>query len=146
MHDVYLWAETYRGTIEDIFDIQEKVAGEIVQALQLRLSSDEMQILKKRFTRNTEAYQLYLQGRFFWNKRSETESRLRSSTSKQPSKKIRAMPSRGRELPIPTACWANTETFPAASYTQRLRRQSSKRWKSTTGWRKSTRLMRVCSC
>jgi serine/threonine-protein kinase len=71
MHDVYLWAETYRGTIEDIFDIQEKVAGEIVQALQLRLSSDEKEILKKRFTKNTEAYQLYLQGRFFWNKRSE---------------------------------------------------------------------------
>ena len=71
MHDVYLWAETYRGTIEDIFDIQEKVAAEIVQALQLRLSPDEKQILKKRFTENTEAYQLYLQGRFFWNKRSE---------------------------------------------------------------------------
>jgi len=69
--DVYLWAETYRGTIEDIFDIQEKVAAKIVQALQLQLSPDEEQILKKRFTENTEAYQLYLQGRFFWNKRSE---------------------------------------------------------------------------
>ncbi|MCM3902251.1 MAG: protein kinase [Pyrinomonadaceae bacterium] len=71
MRDVYLWAETYRGTIEDIFEIQEKVAAEIVQALQLRLSPDEKEILKKRFTKNTEAYQLYLQGRFFWNKRSE---------------------------------------------------------------------------
>ena len=71
MRDVYLWVETYRGTMEDIFDIQEKVAAEIVQALQIRLSPDEKQILKKRFTENTEAYQLYLQGRFFWNKRSE---------------------------------------------------------------------------
>jgi serine/threonine-protein kinase len=71
VQDVYLWAETYRGTMEDIFEIQEKVAAEIVQALQLRLSPDEEQILKKRFTKNTEAYQLYLQGRFFWNKRSE---------------------------------------------------------------------------
>ena len=71
LRDVYLWAETYRGTMEDIFDIQEKVAAEIVQALQLRLSPDEKQILKKRFTENTGAYQLYLQGRFFWNKRSE---------------------------------------------------------------------------
>jgi serine/threonine protein kinase/Tfp pilus assembly protein PilF len=71
MRDEYLWAETYRGTIEDIFEIQEKVAAEIVQALQLRLSPDEKQILKKRFTENTEAYQLYLQGRFFWNRRSE---------------------------------------------------------------------------
>jgi serine/threonine protein kinase/Tfp pilus assembly protein PilF len=71
LRDVYVWAETYRGTMEDIFDIQEKVAAEIVQALQLRLSPDEKQILKHRFTENTLAYQLYLQGRFFWNKRSE---------------------------------------------------------------------------
>jgi serine/threonine protein kinase/Tfp pilus assembly protein PilF len=69
--DEYIWAETYRGTMEDIFDIQEKVAAEIVQALELRLSPDEKQVLKKRFTENTGAYQLYLQGRFFWNKRSE---------------------------------------------------------------------------
>jgi TolB-like protein/Flp pilus assembly protein TadD len=69
-HDSYLWSETYRGTIEDIFEIQEKVATEIVRALQVRLSPDERQNLKKRFTENTEAYQLYLQGRFFWNKRS----------------------------------------------------------------------------
>ena len=71
LRDVYVWAETYRGTMQDIFDIQEKVAAEIVQALQLRLSPDEKQNLKKRFTENTGAYQLYLQGRFFWNKRSE---------------------------------------------------------------------------
>jgi len=69
--DEYIWAETYRGTMSDIFDIQEKVAAEIAQALQLRLSPDEKQNLKKRPTENTGAYQLYLQGRFFWNKRSE---------------------------------------------------------------------------
>jgi serine/threonine protein kinase/Tfp pilus assembly protein PilF len=69
--DEYIWAETYRGTMKDIFDIQEKVASEIAQALQIRLSPDEKQNLKKRFTENTGAYQLYLQGRFFWNKRSE---------------------------------------------------------------------------
>ncbi len=69
--DEYIWAETYRGTMKDIFDIQERVAAEIAQALQLRLSPDERQNLKKRFTENTGAYQLYLQGRFFWNKRSE---------------------------------------------------------------------------
>jgi serine/threonine-protein kinase len=71
LRDVYVWSETYRGTMADIFDIQEKVAVEIVQALQLRLSPDEKQHLKKRFTENTGAYQSYLQGRFFWNKRSE---------------------------------------------------------------------------
>ncbi len=71
VNDSYLWSETYRGTLEDIFEIQEKVATEIVSALEIRLSPDEKQNLKKRYTENTEAYQLYLQGRFFWNKRSE---------------------------------------------------------------------------
>ena len=66
----YLWSETYRGTISDIFEIQEKVALEIAEALEVTLSSSEEANLKKRFTDNTEAYQLYLQGRFFWNKRS----------------------------------------------------------------------------
>lgn len=70
-NDSYLWSETYRGTLQDIFEIQEKVATEIVRALQVRLSPNEKQNLKKRYTENTEAYQLYLQGRFFWNKRSE---------------------------------------------------------------------------
>jgi len=69
--DEYIWAETYRGTMSDIFDIQEKVAAEIAQALQLRLSPAEKQNLKRRPTENTGAYQLYLQGRFFWNKRSQ---------------------------------------------------------------------------
>ncbi|HUF02636.1 MAG TPA: protein kinase [Aridibacter sp.] len=70
-NQVYLWAESYRGTIDDIFEIQEKVAAEIVGALKVRLTSDEQSGLKKRYTENTEAYQMYLRGRFFWNKRSE---------------------------------------------------------------------------
>ncbi len=71
--DAYLWAQTYRGSLEDVFDIQEKVAAKIVRALRVRLTPDEKQILKKRSTENSEAYQLYLQGRYFWNKRSERE-------------------------------------------------------------------------
>ena len=70
LDQAYLWSETYSGTIRDVFEIQEKVATEIVGALEVTLSPGEKEILKKRFTDNTEAYQLYLQGRFFWNKRS----------------------------------------------------------------------------
>jgi serine/threonine-protein kinase len=68
--DAHLWAETYRGTMEDVFDIQEKVAQEIAGALRLHLTPGENRELKKRYTENTEAYQLYLQGRFQWNKRT----------------------------------------------------------------------------
>ena len=67
--DTHLWAETYRGSMEDVFDIQEKVSAKIVDALRMQLSHKEKQTLQKRFTDDSQAYQLYLQGRFFWNKR-----------------------------------------------------------------------------
>lgn len=69
--DVSLWGDAYRGNLSDIFDIQEKVAGKIVEALKVRLSPDERTGLKKRSTGDSEAYQFYLQGRFFWNKRTD---------------------------------------------------------------------------
>ena len=68
--DVHLWAENYNGTIDDIFDIQEKVSGKIFEALRMQLTGEEKNSLQKRYTDNTEAYQLYLQGRFFWKKRN----------------------------------------------------------------------------
>jgi len=69
--DIHLWAESYRGTIDDIFEIQERVSEKIVEALRLQLSREEQNILEKRYTENTEAYQLYLKGRFFWKQRNE---------------------------------------------------------------------------
>ncbi len=68
--DTVLWAEKYNGVLDQIFTIQESVASRVVRALKMRLTRDERKTLKHRATKNTEAYQLYLQGRFFWNKRS----------------------------------------------------------------------------
>jgi TolB-like protein len=68
--DIHLWAETFRGTIDDIFDIQEKVSEKIVEALRIQLTREEQNLLEKRYTDNTEAYQLYLRGRYFWKKRN----------------------------------------------------------------------------
>lgn len=71
IHDRHLWAETYRGTLDDVFDIQEKVSANIVDSLLIHLSDEEKDTFQKRQTEDAEAYQLYLQGRFFWNKRNE---------------------------------------------------------------------------
>ncbi len=68
--DVYLWAHKYDGTMEKIFKIQENVAAGVARALRMRLTPDEKRSLKRHPTDNTEAYQLYLRGRFFWNKRN----------------------------------------------------------------------------
>jgi len=69
--DLHLWAENFTGTLDDVFDIQEKVASKIADALRVTLTADERDTLQKRYTGDLEAYHLYLQGRYFWNKRSE---------------------------------------------------------------------------
>ena len=58
-----LWGETYKGKLEDIFDIQEKVSKEIVDALRVNLSLTEKVVLSKRSTLNAEAFDNYLRAR-----------------------------------------------------------------------------------
>jgi serine/threonine protein kinase len=69
--DAYLWAETYDGTMTEVFDIQENVASRVAKALRVRVTPGETKTLKQRATVSTEAFQLYLKGRFFWNKRNQ---------------------------------------------------------------------------
>ena len=68
--DAYLWADNFNGTINEIFNIQEDVGARIVKALKMNLTPVEKQNLNRRATQNTEAYQNYLKGRFFWAKRT----------------------------------------------------------------------------
>jgi non-specific serine/threonine protein kinase len=58
--DAHLWAEKYSGTIDDVFDIQEKVARAIADALQVKLSLGEQQRLAERPIKNATAYEFYL--------------------------------------------------------------------------------------
>jgi tetratricopeptide (TPR) repeat protein len=57
--------------MEDIFDIQEKVAGEIVEALKVQLTPEEHIQLRLRSTDDADAYEHYLKGRFYWNRRTD---------------------------------------------------------------------------
>jgi DNA-binding winged helix-turn-helix (wHTH) protein/TolB-like protein/Flp pilus assembly protein TadD len=66
-----LWSEQYNESYEDIFALQDKVSKQVAQALTLRLTGAEQQQLTKHPTNNPEAYQAYLQGRYFWNKRTQ---------------------------------------------------------------------------
>ena len=69
--DVHLWSETYDKGISDIFSIQTEVAQNIAKELKATLTSEEKKQIEKIQTENPEAYNLYLQGRFFWNKRTK---------------------------------------------------------------------------
>jgi TolB-like protein/Tfp pilus assembly protein PilF len=66
-----LWGKQYKRETSEIFNIQEEITNSIVENLQLRLTGEELKRITKRHTENTEAYQAFVKGRFFWNKRTE---------------------------------------------------------------------------
>ncbi len=66
-----LWAETYKGKLADVFDIQEKVSKQIVKALMLKLTPKEEIELTKRPTLNAEAFDCYLRARDFLYRRTK---------------------------------------------------------------------------
>jgi len=65
-----LWGEQYSRKVAEVIDIQQDISREISDRLRLKLSAPEQKQLTKRYTENAEAYQLYLRGRYFWNKRT----------------------------------------------------------------------------
>ena len=68
--DTHLWAEAYDRKLTDIFAVESEIAKTIADTLQAELTGSERNAIAARPTENTEAYQLYLKGRFFWNKRT----------------------------------------------------------------------------
>lgn len=69
-----LWGASYHRSLADIFVLQDQIATEIADKLRIGLTSNQRKRLIKRHTRNTEAYQLYLMGRFHLARRTEESS------------------------------------------------------------------------
>jgi len=63
----YLWQDTYKGMMNDIFEIQEAVAQKVVRGLELHLTLDEQQKLTEWGTENAEAYELRMQAKSYGN-------------------------------------------------------------------------------
>ncbi|PYI44999.1 MAG: hypothetical protein DMF11_13565 [Verrucomicrobia bacterium] len=68
--DAHLWADTYDRKLTDIFAVESDIAKTIAETLQAKLTGSEKSLITKTPTVNPEAYELYLKGRFFWNKRT----------------------------------------------------------------------------
>lgn len=69
---IQLWGEEYDRKPSDVLGIQKEIAQEISRKLSLTLKGEDQADLTKTYTNNAEAYRLYLQGRYYWNKRDET--------------------------------------------------------------------------
>ena len=63
-----LWAEKFDEKFTDIFTLQDSISGRVAAALTFQITGKERDLLAKRYTEDIEAYQLYLKGRYFWNK------------------------------------------------------------------------------
>jgi len=67
--DVHMWVDNYREPITRIFDVQIDIATRIVEALDVTLAAGERQLIDRKPTDNLEAYDYYLQGREYWDRR-----------------------------------------------------------------------------
>ncbi len=68
--DSHLWADTYDRKLTDIFAVESEIAKSIADTLQAKLSSSAKHMLASQPTENPEAHELYLKGRYFWNRRT----------------------------------------------------------------------------
>ncbi|MGH9769485.1 MAG: tetratricopeptide repeat protein [Blastocatellia bacterium] len=66
-----LWSGKFDEEFKDVFTLQDSICRQVVSALALQLTIAERELLAKHSTRDPEAYQLYLKGRYFWNLRSQ---------------------------------------------------------------------------
>jgi TolB-like protein len=65
-----LWAEKFDEQFTSIFAVEDSISEQVTKALVLKLTGEEKKQLSKHYTESPEAYQLYLKGRYFWNKRA----------------------------------------------------------------------------
>src|ERR1700730_404542 len=75
MTDAHLWADTNDRKLTDIFAVESEIAKTIAETLQAKITGSEKNSIAKAPTANPEAYELYLKGRFFWNKGSGVDLR-----------------------------------------------------------------------
>ena len=104
-----LWTRQYDRELSGLLGLQDEITHEIADEIQLTLGEDKSTLAasRPRIAKSYEAYDLYLKGRYFWNKRTPEGFRRRSSISSKPSRKIPIMP-------VPTPVWLIATYFSPA--------------------------------
>ena len=73
--DQHLWAEYYERDLHDVLRVQEEIAKSIAREVQVQLTPQEQALLTKARPVDPQAYELYLRGRYFWNKRNQESNK-----------------------------------------------------------------------
>jgi hypothetical protein len=85
--DAHLWADTFDRKVTDVFAVESEIAKVIADTLQAKLSGAEQSAIAARPTGNSEAHELYLKGRYFFENEPLTILSERLTTSIKPSPK-----------------------------------------------------------
>lgn len=104
----HLWSEKYDRRIIDIFDIQDEIALAILKELKVKLLSEEKSSLLRRSMDNAEAYQYFLQGRFYYNSNAEDGYQ---TAIKCFDKALNLEPSYARAYALRASCYFNLWLF-----------------------------------
>jgi tetratricopeptide (TPR) repeat protein len=85
-----LWGEQYERKMSDLLATQREIASTIAEKLQVKLSGSDNKGITKRYTNDNEAYQLYLKGRYYWNRRTAENlkkaiEQFKSATDRDPN-------------------------------------------------------------
>ncbi len=124
--DRHLWAETYESELGNILTLQSQVASAIVNEIRINLTPEEQKRLATPRVVNAQAYEDYLKGRYYWNKRSEEGlTRAVEYTSARPIRTL-SMLWHTPDWLIATICWAAQSSGPCLPLT-RLRKQKPPR-------------------
>src|SRR5437870_5449236 len=70
-NDKHVWAQSYDREFNDVFAVQSEIAKQVAAALRIRILPEETRQLEKKPTKSSDAYDLYLKGRYFWNERTK---------------------------------------------------------------------------
>jgi TolB-like protein/DNA-binding winged helix-turn-helix (wHTH) protein/tetratricopeptide (TPR) repeat protein len=81
--DKHLWAESYEGNLRDTLALQKRVANTIAEQIRIEVTPQEQAVLKKANVVNPVAYESYLKGRYFWNKRTPDSLKVAMAYFKQ---------------------------------------------------------------
>lgn len=85
-----IWGNQYSGKVSDVLDLQQRIVRDVSESLKWKLSAAEEKQIEQNYTQNAEAYQLYLKGRAYWNRRTSDSIRraieqFRAAADKDPN-------------------------------------------------------------
>ena len=138
----HLWSQSYDRTVQDIFAVQDEIAGEVVDSLKVKLLGADHKPVQAGGTNDARAYEAYLRGRYEWNKGESQELAARGAGGAS-TRRWRSTPPSHRRMPHDRRCCkpsrgTPTSRMPRVSHRPARRRNapsSSPRTRPMPMWR-----------